>query len=167
MNPVELPLRDLHLPEPTGWWPLAPGWWVLLAILAAGLLLLGRNVLRQRRRDAARRLALRQLDSLGRDYMKHRNASQLGSDVSELLRRTMLAYAPRGDVAGLTGEQWLAWLDRGLDRSHFVSGDGRPLIEWPYQNPDRQIDQSDVAALLDAVRLRIATPLDHAAGGRA
>jgi hypothetical protein len=166
MNPAELPLRDLHLPEPAGWWPLAPGWWALLAILAVGLLFLARNFLRQRRRDAARRQALRQLETLGRDYMNHRNAVRLGSEASELLRRTMLAYAPRSDVAGLTGEQWLAWLDRGLDRSHFLTGDGRPLIEWPYQSPERQVDQSDVAAFLDAIRLRIATPLEHA-GGRA
>ncbi len=27
MEPSELPLRDLHLPDAVGWWPLAPGWW--------------------------------------------------------------------------------------------------------------------------------------------
>ena len=33
MDPKQIPLRDLHLPEVVGWWPLAPGWWVLLAML--------------------------------------------------------------------------------------------------------------------------------------
>ena len=23
-------LRDIQLPEPISWWPLAPGWWVLI-----------------------------------------------------------------------------------------------------------------------------------------
>ena len=30
-------LRDIQLPEPISWWPLALGWWVLI-VLAAGIL---------------------------------------------------------------------------------------------------------------------------------
>lgn len=25
-------LRDIHLPEPIGWWPLAIGWYILIAL---------------------------------------------------------------------------------------------------------------------------------------
>ncbi|HNP36887.1 MAG TPA: DUF4381 domain-containing protein [Woeseiaceae bacterium] len=160
MTPSALPIRDLHLPDPVGWWPLAPGWWLLVALAAVGLGWLLRRWFAAHRRHAARRYALRQLKSLGNAYASHGNAVMLASQLSELLRRTMLAYAPRQDVAGLTGEDWLSWLDRGLDRSHFVAGDGRPLIEWPYRDPAQQMARSDVAALLDAVRLRIETPIE-------
>ena len=37
MNENAIPLRDLHLPDAIGWWPLAPGWWGVLVILAVGL----------------------------------------------------------------------------------------------------------------------------------
>ena len=37
MNENALPLRDLHLPDAIGWWPLAPGWWVLIALSLLGL----------------------------------------------------------------------------------------------------------------------------------
>ena len=39
MDPKALPLRDIHLPEPIGWWPPALGWWILalLVILTIGL----------------------------------------------------------------------------------------------------------------------------------
>ncbi|MBT3527943.1 MAG: DUF4381 domain-containing protein, partial [Porticoccaceae bacterium] len=30
-------LRGIHLPDPISWWPLAPGWWVLIVIFIAGL----------------------------------------------------------------------------------------------------------------------------------
>ena len=35
MDENTLPLRDLHLPDAIGWWPLAPGWWVVIALVAA------------------------------------------------------------------------------------------------------------------------------------
>ncbi len=159
MSPAELPLRDLHLPDPVSWWPLAPGWWLLLALAIVAVAMLIRAWFRAWSRNAARRQALRALEARVADYGRHRNAVRLGSELSELLRRTMLAYAPRADVAGLTGEAWLHWLDRGLDRPAFAAGHGRPLIEWPYRDPGTDIARSDVAALVDAVRLRIATPL--------
>lgn len=163
MDPNAIPIRDLHLPAAIGWWPLAPGWWVVIVLLGVGLVFLLRKWLYSYSRGAARRHALRQLDLYSRDYLSHLNGVLIGTQLSELLRRTMLAYAPRADVAGLTGEAWLEWLDYGLDRSHFVAGDGRVLIEWPYRDPGSQVDKSDVGALVDAVRLRLRTPVGSAA----
>lgn len=163
MNPAELPIRDLHLPDPVSWWPLAPGWWLLLVLLLLGLALLLRRWRAAYRQHAARRVALRRLQVLTEDYVRHGNAVAMAQQLSALLRRTMLAYAPRQEVAGLTGEQWLEWLDQDLERSHFVEGDGRLLVEWPYRNPALPIEKSAAVALLDAVRLRIETPV----GGRA
>lgn len=155
----QLPLRDLHLPDSVGWWPLAPGWWLLIALLVAGFAWLLSRYIAYRAHSAARRHALRALDACTRAYVEHGDAVRLGAELSELVRRTMLAYAPRADVAGLTGEEWLAWLDRDLDRSHFLNGDGRPLIEWPYRSAEFEVSRSDVAAFVDAVRLRLSTPV--------
>ena len=159
MNPAELPLRDLHLPEPVSAWPPAPGWWLLLVLALAALAWVAHRWVRAYARDSARRQALRAIDAAVADYGRHGDAIRLGSELSALLRRTMLAYAPRADVAGLTGEAWLTWLDRGLERPQFVAGDGRPVVDWPYRGPGLDVPRSDVAALVDAVRTRIATPL--------
>ena len=162
MDPSQIPIRDLHLPEAIGWWPLAPGWWIVIGLAAVALLFLMRRALIARRRSSARRYALKKLKQHCDDYAKNGNAVELGTQLSELVRRTMLAYAPRGEVAGLTGDAWLEWLDADLERPQFVSGDGRPLIEWPYRDPGLSVDRSDVGAFVDAVRLRLATPV----GGR-
>jgi len=159
MDPEQIPLRDLHLPEMISWWPLAPGWWFLIGIALIALAMLLRRYLQKRAYGAAKRHALRQLDELLADYEQHRNVVHFGSQVSELVRRTMLAYSPRKEVAGLTGEQWLAWLDRGLTHPQFVNGPGRNLIELPYRDPQRDDVDADVYALASAVRQRVATPV--------
>lgn len=163
MDPQQIPLRGLHLPEAVGWWPLAPGWWLLIVVLLAtgGLLL---RAWRQRRAHAAaRRKALRQLEESRSAYAYHGNPVTLGAEVSELLRRTMLAYAPRAEVAGLTGDEWLAWLDRDLDEPRFREGPGRSLLELPYRKPESVAGDVDIDGMLAAVRERLRTPVGKGA----
>lgn len=159
MNPADLPLRDLHLPADVGWWPLAPGWWVLLALAASGLCFLAYRAWRRWRHNRARRFALRQLDRIAREFAGNNDLPWLGKQLSELLRRGLLAYAPRDEVAGLTGERWLQWLDRGLESPLFVAGPGKAINELPYRAPDAVQSDTDAQALLDAVRQRLRTPL--------
>jgi LPXTG-motif cell wall-anchored protein len=124
-----LPLRDIHLPAPIGWWPPAPGWWLALlalVLLAAGLAWL----VRRRRRTAVVRLALRELETLRTDAGLTPN--QRLQKLSILLRRVCLSVYAREDVAGLTGEAWLRWLDRPFKTPRFAEA-GRPLIDAPYR----------------------------------
>ena len=159
MDPEQIPLRDLHLPEAVGWWPLAPGWWIVIALAVIALGLLVRAWWRARARGAARRFALRQLKTIESDFEERKNPVEFGARLSELLRRTMLAYAPRQDVAGLTGDAWLRWLDRDLAKPLFSNGPGRQIVELPYRNPNEPLDAMDVDRLIAAVRHRVATPV--------
>jgi hypothetical protein len=159
MDPEQIPLRDLHLPDPVGWWPPAPGWWVLFGLLALGILFVLYRAWVLWRINAARRIALEELARLDRSWRDAPNPVLLATRLSELLRRTMLAYAPRKDVAGLTGQAWLQWLDRGLDEKPFTEGPGRLIRELPYRRADERPDELDVDGLLEAVRQRLETPL--------
>lgn len=159
MDPEQIPLRDLHLPEAVSWWPLAPGWWVLIGVAVVGLVYLLRMYLRSRARGAARRHAMRQLDALTAEFEQHHDAVAFSSGMSELLRRTMLAYAPRKEVAGLTGDAWLAWLDRDLDRPRFQTATGKKLLELPYRRPDENVSAMDLVDVVALVRQRLATPV--------
>ena len=57
MNPSidlsQLPLRDIHLPGPIGWWPPAVGWWLVAALVLAGCALYGLHYYRARHKRAA------------------------------------------------------------------------------------------------------------------
>jgi len=159
MDPEQIPLRDLHLPDAIGLWPLAPGWWVLILIAVAVCLYFLYKLILRWRLNAARRLALHELAKLRRDYQNGADATQLSKALSELVRRSMLAYAPRAEVAGLTGETWLKWLDRGLSDAPFSSGAGRMLESLPYQRAEVVQDETNISGLLDVVQLRLKTPL--------
>jgi len=159
MDPEQLPLRDLHLPEAIGWWPLAPGWWFLVALAALGLGYLLYKAFLKWRWNASRRTALRELARVRGEYESGLDAVTLATELSELLRRTMLAYVRRDEVAGLTGESWLQWLDRGLDDAPFTSGSGQVLDSLPYKSRERIEDDVDVDGLIDAVQQRLRVPL--------
>ena len=162
MDPSQIPIRDLHLPAEIGWWPLAPGWWGVIAVLVVLLLLLLRFSMRRFAANNARRVALKQIELARADYAEDQNIVKLAARLSELLRRTMLAYAPRKDVAGLTGSEWEAWLDTGLDQPLFTRGTGRELSRLPYRNPDGDFGDVNVDELIGAVRQRIRTPIRSA-----
>ncbi len=71
----------------------------------------------------------------------------------------MLAYSPRQQVAGLTGDAWLAWLDRDLETPLFQTRTGRKLLELPYRRPGDDLSAMDVVDVVAAVRQRLATPV--------
>lgn len=159
MEPSQIPLRDLHLPQLIGTWPLAPGWWILIGLLLVLLAYLLRESYRKWRHNASRRHALRELKRVRSAYERGVDTVTLGKELSELLRRAMLAYAPRSQVAGLTGRNWLEWLDRGLNEQLFSNGPGRVLESLPYRGDDQQNRAIEFDELLKAVRIRLRTPI--------
>jgi hypothetical protein len=130
MPPVDLPLRDIHLPEAIGWWPPAIGWWLLAALL---LLLTGFSFWLYRRltRRTALKTAGKALSAIRRDNTMD-DLTKL-SEISILLRRVAISTAPRSRAAGLTGEAWLAYLDGPMQGMPFSQGIGRHLSDAHYR----------------------------------
>lgn len=155
MQAEQLPLRDIHLPEPISFlWPLAPGWWLSFACLVV-LILVSMWILRIRKRNAPKRFALRNLKKLEKAYSD--NPKKLVQELSILLRRFYITKYPRHEVASLTGDTWLKFLDNHLDKPVFTRGKGRCLVDAPY----RQNVEFDVEALLKLCRVLIKKGQTH------
>jgi hypothetical protein len=143
LNPETLNLRDIHLPEPISWWPPAPGWWILLIttifIIAAAIILRKIYLRKQLKRDIKA-----ELDNIKQQFQQTQNKSQLAKSLSILLRRASISYYPKADIAGLTGDSWLRYLDESNARSSaaniFQSDTGRILLSAPYLPDDSNQD---------------------------
>ena len=127
-------LRDAHMPSPPGWWPPAFGWWVLFfTITIGGGTMLYRWLKHRRQRRCPAWHALNELDELWSTYDETGDAAVLLKRLSVLMRRTAISLSARGEVAALTGDAWLNWLDLHAPGRLFTRGNGRLLAHAPYQ----------------------------------
>ena len=78
-------------------------------------------------------------------YAKSRDAKHCAQSLSILLRRLCVSVFPRADAAGLTGAQWLTFLEDILPGQVFSGNAARALLEAPYS---KQVPEDAVAPLL-------------------
>jgi Domain of unknown function (DUF4381) len=176
MQPVMQPaldqLRDIQGIGSVPWWPLATGWWLLMAalVVVAFALYHWRFILRLRvpipgitlgtwRWDAA--AALR---SLRRRAHEGQDPKQTVGELSELLRRIAMARWGRESCAGLNGETWLAWLAVKDPTGFPWEQRGRLLITAPYAPPGA-LGERDLLALIDAAFAWVSAPDPKPAAG--
>lgn len=130
-------LADIHLPDGVNWWPLAPGWWILLALVIVALI--GFFMWRKRKiQNAYRIIAQHQLAGIYADYQQTQNAAAYLQALSLLLRRTALTAYPDSFNASIKGKEWLLWLDQVCPalQNKFSSELGESLLTSVYQkNP--------------------------------
>jgi len=130
MNPTLLDLKDIHEPEAIGWWPPAIGWW-LLAITIPLLIVFLVWLYKRLTRKTAIKTASRILAQIKQDTAQD-NLRKL-CDLSMLIRRVAISVSPREKAAGLTGRQWLAFLDTSVTGLPFSEGVGQLLADAPYR----------------------------------
>lgn len=144
-------LKDIHLPDAVGLWPLAWGWWVLLILLVLVALVVFLMVRRHRQRNRYRAAALAELQRVTLAVKQDQQVATYLQQLSIILRRAALSGCGNTYQANLKGEAWLRWLDDQCPetRGSFSSGAGRALLTGPYEvNP-----QADINALQQLVSL--------------
>lgn len=119
---------EVVAPSPINWLPQTAGWkWVGIVLLAAALYKGGKYLARwyrnRYRREAAARI--RALPGPG-------DPSGLVSELNRLLKLTTLAAWPREEVARLSGEEWVNFLNRQCPAPPFDDQQCRLLATGAY-----------------------------------
>ena len=150
-------LQPMIQPEPVPFWPPAPGWWILLALLP----LLGYGLWRARiylPKKAARENAEQPLDPLRQAALielaqlpKPYDGAPAGAwlqQINGLLKRLCRNHYPYSQSHTLNGRKWLAFLDNrcpaaGLTRWMI-------LVEGAYK-PECKLDDKAINGLTQSV----------------
>jgi len=67
-------LRDIHSPETISLWPPAIGWWILVALVFALIIYIIYQIIRIRKAQAYKRLALSTLRGIEKNWYQHQNS---------------------------------------------------------------------------------------------
>lgn len=143
-------LKDIAAPPPVSYAPQTAGWWVLGGLIVLGLLLYAWLRWRRWRRNRFRREAQAELAAIERAASDASTRAEALAALPVLVKRTVMAWAPRQAVAPLSGEAWLRYLDGTYAQGGFVQGPGRQLDALAY-GPGR-IDNEQLAALTSLLR---------------
>ncbi len=132
-------LRDIHQPGMIETWPPAPGWWILAGLALVALIALVTWLFLHWRRNRYRREALKELAALEGHWQANGDDAAYLQALQKLLKRVALTAFPREQVASLTGEAWLQFLDNSTNSHDFSIGEAEALIDGNYR-PDISID---------------------------
>ena len=168
-------LVDIQLPDTIAFWPVAPGWWILLGIIVVILLLVIYLIKRKPTVPAPtskelKSQAMVELDSIKKHYESQKpslsgkelnaHTHKIVKKLSIFLRRYALSLYQRDDVASLTNEQWLILLDKliaeqtdssfssEIKHGPFTNQFSELLTQVPYQSDQKAIDEQQLDDLL-------------------
>lgn len=135
-------------PDAVSWMPSAPGWRYLTVVLL--LLAAWRGWLRWRhwQRNRYRGASLRQLQQLAAE---HGDSPTLLQPLATLLKATALQAYPREEVAQMSGEQWLSWLNQQTVTGTF-SSTSRSLLSHALYSDTREVEGSLMQRLVQESR---------------
>ncbi|MDM8568338.1 DUF4381 domain-containing protein [Thiotrichales bacterium HSG1] len=142
-------LHDIRGLDMISWWPLAPGWWLLIGlIILLTIIFIYRIKRKQKNRNwqqMARQewLQLRPLNSPAKEQLTF---------LSVLLRRIAVQKYGREACAGLSGEKWLAWLTKNDPQGFDWNKTGKILVETPYMPPDTIVEEQELDLIYRAIR---------------
>ncbi|MBN7769570.1 DUF4381 domain-containing protein [Marinobacter daepoensis] len=136
-------LRDIQLPATGGWWPPAPGWWLLAMAVVLCVLAASWFAVRQHRKHLWKRTSRHELARLKQSAAP---TPEWFAGINALLKRTARQAFPDRHPEALTGQQWIEFLLETAPRDRIAS---RPVVEgmvasaWqprPSVQPDQALD---------------------------
>jgi len=144
-------LRDIHSAPAAPWWPPAPGWWVLAALLLALLAWLALRLLAAWRVRRRRRQWLQALDQALRGVDRGSQPREFLAILNRAFKRVALSAFPGEHCAGLQGREWVQFVGERL-AAVGVSGDLAALADGPYQPAPSFDDEALIGAAREWIR---------------
>lgn len=115
----ELQLKDIHLPDALSIWPLALGWWLVIAIVLILIIALFYWVKRTPK-IVINKVAKSEFEQIKAGFLIHSDNNLLIQHTSQFIRKLLLTTSARKKVASISGELWKKALQE-LNPKHQLS----------------------------------------------
>lgn len=139
-------LRDIHGVPELPWWPPAPGWWLLAALLLAGLVWLARLGLKRYRAGQRRQRLLDFIDGIEAGIDPQVAPGPYLASLNRVFKIVALQAFPGAHCAQLAGQDWVGFVQDKLG-----GADAAPLAALA-DGPYRPAAEFDAGALTGLAR---------------
>ena len=139
-------LRDIHGVPELPWWPPAPGWWLLAALLLAGLVCLARYGLKRYRAGQRRQRLLDFIDGIEAGIDPQAAPGSYLASLNRVFKIVALQAFPGAHCARLAGQDWVGFVEGKLG-----DADATPLAALA-AGPYRPAAEFDAGALTGLAR---------------
>ncbi len=119
-------LKDIQTPDPIGFWPLAWGWWLIILLSIVILAFTIKWLIRYINNNKAKKQALAMLAEISKEPHPHKTVIA----INDILKRVMLVYLSREQVASLNSASWANLLNTLASDKHKITAD---YVELAYQ----------------------------------
>lgn len=140
-------LQDIHLPEPGGFWPPAPGWWALAVLLLLALALLAWWAIRKHRRNRWLVQALAEVDRMAVEGTRDTDWFRR---LNQLLKRSARVRYPERTPQSMSGDTWIQFLLETSPKDRIAS---RPTVEEMVASSWRPVPTCNADQALAVARL--------------
>ena len=148
MNDPLNQLKDIQLPDPVGWWPLAFSWWVVIFSFVVIVLFAVWFIQDRHRRNAYRREAQAQLIAIEND--SNLSAQMKILQINALLKQVAITVYGRQTIAALSEQAWVDFLKKN---AQFITqpAELKSLLAQAYQ-PIDSIPPADLQRALNTLQ---------------
>ncbi len=138
-------LKEIALPEAISYFPQTPAWYVLFGVIVVLILFFLWKQYKHYQNNKYRRVALTELSKI--------KSEKTYEEIPELVKRVALAFLDRNEIASLSGETWLEFLNKSYKGNGFSSDAGSLFIDFGYSSQTRidQYQQGEIKNLINLI----------------
>ena len=122
-------------PVRVSYWPLQPGWYLLIAIVLILLLLMVWKRYKRWLKDAYKREAIKSIQTLSND-------KDFFFQLNQIIKAVAIKSYGREKVASLAGKEWTTFLQKSEETVVFSSNILKSLESQQYQKRENQTENS-------------------------
>lgn len=122
-------LKEIALPESISYFPQTPAWYILFGVIALLILFFLWKQYKHYQNNKYRRVALAELSKI--------KSEKTYEEIPELVKRVALVFSDRNEIASLSGETWLEFLNKSYKGNGFSSDAGSLFVDLAYSSQTR------------------------------